>query len=61
MYGEHKQWYRIMIKLANRPDLNFSKHNKEIMIMWHDSGDNYCYNGNHSIICKCIKSPCCTP
>lgn len=31
-----------------------------MMIVRHDRDANYCYNGNHIIISRCIKLTCCT-
>ena len=57
-YSEYRQQYCvIIIKFAKRLDLNYSNHWKQMIIIWHDRGANYHYNGNHKIY-KCTKSTC---
>ena len=47
--------------IAKRLDLSYSHHKNETVIMWYDRDGNPCYNDNHIIMYKCIKSVCFAP
>ena len=50
MGGLRNAYCIINIKLAKRLDLNYSHHQKEMIIMCHDKGANQPYSGNHVTI-----------
>lgn len=56
-YSAYRQQYCIVVlRLAKRLDLNYLHHEKKNDCDCHDSSANYCYNGNHITVYKCIKS-----